>query len=351
MSYVRQFTATQFVWVFTIPLLFLGLHISKYSQCELSFTLEGQGRMLFDPISWQITPIQPPAGIVSLDSHSWIVEQTSSSHLMLVLHGKVSSPEGIVLNPPDTDGSSPAWSPRGDLIAFTVFDNGSHSIYIVKSDGSGSRNLTRASLQNETETNIPLQDDFPAWSPSGNQIAFRSNRGGNDGLWLVNVDGSGLKQIAYYGGLPIWSPDGQFIAWQTTPNRIGVVDLAADKISGAGGGNVTRSNPIWSPDSRWLGFLEGGVVEGPNTNRPLGSSISLYKMHPDGTERTRVTPADLPISEARWAPDTDVIAFTSKGQLYLVAGDGTNLQPITVAGQVNALIWVCRSDPATATKP
>ena len=60
----------------------------------------------------------------------------------------------------------------------------------------------------------PLTTGYdPALSPDGNWVAF-TREGGQNGLWLINVDGSGERKV--FGereGLrsPKWSPDGKYI--------------------------------------------------------------------------------------------------------------------------------------------
>ena len=67
----------------------------------------------------------------------------------------------------------------------------------MNADGSNPRQLTRYAGSN------------PAWSPDGRRIAFRSRFD----LFVVNVDGSGLRRLARNGSAPTWSPDGRTIAF------------------------------------------------------------------------------------------------------------------------------------------
>ncbi len=111
-----------------------------------------------------------------------------------------------------TDGSGldqePAWSPDGSRIAFSRGPLDSRDIYAMNADGSGQTNLT----------NNPANDSDPAWSqgaavptptapadptdepaepgPSAtSQIAFTSDRDGNDEIYVMNDDGSGQTNL------------------------------------------------------------------------------------------------------------------------------------------------------------
>jgi TolB protein len=76
---------------------------------------------------------------------------------------------------------SPSWSPDGEWIAWHT-NNG---IWVMRSDGSDQWHLT------EGET--------PSWSPDSQRIVFSKSSPNNEKvvLWIINRDGSGLKQITF----------------------------------------------------------------------------------------------------------------------------------------------------------
>lgn len=74
-----------------------------------------------------------------------------------------------------TEDINPAWSPTGDLIAFQSVRDGQAEIYVMDSDGSNQRNVT----------NHEVWDSFPGWSPDGTQITFTSGRDGDDEIYSL----------------------------------------------------------------------------------------------------------------------------------------------------------------------
>ena len=59
----------------------------------------------------------------------------------------------------------------------------------------------------------------PRYSPNGREIAFTSDRGGGDNIWVVNRDGSSphaiTKETFRLLNGPAWTPDGNFIVART----------------------------------------------------------------------------------------------------------------------------------------
>ena len=95
----------------------------------------------------------------------------------------------------------PAWSPDGTQIAFVSQRGGNEEIYVMNAaDGSNPTNLT----------NHASNEFQPAWSPDGTQIAFYSNRDGNNEIYVMDAaDGSNPTNLTMNHASdrqPAWSP-------------------------------------------------------------------------------------------------------------------------------------------------
>jgi TolB protein len=94
--------------------------------------------------------------------------------------------------------STPVWSPRGDLIAFTRQTGGRFQIGVIRPDGSGERILSESYFE-----------EGPTWAPNGRVLMFhRDTPGGESSMWAVDVSGRNLRRIATPGAAsdPAWSP-------------------------------------------------------------------------------------------------------------------------------------------------
>jgi Tol biopolymer transport system component len=114
----------------------------------------------------------------------------------------------------------------GDLVAFTRDSR----IWLIRSDGSGARQLTDPPRAGEWgNTNLPFGDYDPRISPDGARLVFerlvddRSPHGNYD-LFTIGIDGSGLTRLTSSGhtqGLANWSHAGDWISYIVTTEADG----------------------------------------------------------------------------------------------------------------------------------
>ena len=168
---------------------------------------------------------------------------------------------------------SPSWSPDGEWIAVArgpsfAPPDGAVDIWILRPDGTDARNLTAGSTAN---------DGWPAFSPDGRKIVFRSGRDGNHEIYLMDADGGHPRRLTDHDGtdtMPSFSPTGAEIAFVST--RDGDYEVYTLKL-GPGGepGELRRitsspgfdMHPHYSPDGRWLIVSTGRF--GMNDERPF----------------------------------------------------------------------------------
>ncbi|MDZ7343202.1 MAG: hypothetical protein ONA90_01675 [candidate division KSB1 bacterium] len=101
----------------------------------------------------------------------------------------------------------PHWSPDGNKIVHIRYLVGVFSSEVFAMDTSGT-NPTRLTFNNST-------DYTPRYSPDGTKLAFYSQpRVGPPAIWLMPSDGSSTSKVSLdFAGNFDWSPDGQCIAF------------------------------------------------------------------------------------------------------------------------------------------
>jgi TolB protein len=168
---------------------------------------------------------------------------------------------------PQYDGA-PTWSPDGKWIAFETYAEGHLEIALATPE-----DLTQPPAM---LTSNQFENYSPRWSPTGREIIFISNQGGNEDVWLANLD----KIDDRFSNLsntpdtkeshPAWSPDGKLIAWVSDVQNVKTVHVwdtlqPTQPARPLGNGDW----PVWSP----LGDAVLTRVTNPNQ-----VSITIYNL-------------------------------------------------------------------------
>jgi len=247
----------------------------------------------------------------------------------------------------------PDWSPDGSRIVFErQFEDKPYEIWSVRPDGSELRQIDPGCPPGITEDQICEEED-PAWSPDGEQIAFGNPFGKIKFIggveWIevgavavMDADGSNHRQLTQLRRptssedfQPVWAPDGKRIAFQrenstaSPRNRRAIFVINSD---GSGLRRVTPwkldagDHPDWSPDGRWILFRSQSFDLGGN----------LHAIRPNGTglkQLTHVRP-DVEVLSSSYSPDGKSIVFSRTGKgglpdLFVMRSDGSKIRQLT----------------------
>jgi Tol biopolymer transport system component len=171
-------------------------------------------------------------------------------------------------------------------------------------------------------TDRRARDLRPRWSPDGAQVAFFSDASGNDEIWVVNADGTGLRRLTDHPGAdfdPDWLPDGRllFASDRDGDENIYVLDPGDGAItqlthydSGRTGG------PSAAADGRRITFSSDGIF-----------SWQVYVLDVGSGAIERITGPAPGACNPAWRPGSDRIAYMSGGDLI-----GTDLRSVAPSG-------------------
>ena len=207
-----------------------------------------------------------------------------------------------IILPPTTQPTATPMGGGAGQIAFASDRSGTTQIWVMNVDGSDLRQVT----------DMPEGSCQPAWSPDGMRMVFISPCIRNQesypgaGLFVVNLDGSELTPLPTVPGGdydPSWSPDGKFIVFTSLRNsgrpriyRLSLEDGAVERLSQQYDRDL---NPAWSPDGQQIAFatINKGIQQ-------------IWTMNPDGSDRQTFSLSGPKInSNPAWSPDGEVILF------------------------------------------
>lgn len=208
----------------------------------------------------------------------------------------------------------PTWSPTGNEISFVSLGAtiATNALWVTDVAGAAPpRAVMRpARVDGPLDWNSPIGIIMdPAFSPDGARLAFACI-GGANGIFVVNVDGSGLQRLTLHANdrAPAWSPDGTRIAFtrlsgdQLDANGLPHSDLYVMNADGTQmrrltAGLADESGPSWSPDGTRLAYAADGSSEPVPVGGVLVPSATPFPPIPTlpfATVTPQVAPSPLP---------------------------------------------------------
>ncbi len=212
-------------------------------------------------------PSDAPQGTIAFSSvavRHWDLYSNSAEH-----------DESAITSDPALDFNA-AFSPADPKIAFVSERHGNMELYVSHVDGSGLQRLTN---------NFAL-DDHPTWSPDGKRLAFVSTREASNevgrawnAIYVMNADGSDVRKLSQSNAAdysPAWSPSGDLIAFASGSGQSGKSDIYVMDSDGKGRRLVVSNGG-------WPAFIESGKAIAFHRRRE-GKSWDIWRVNLDGSK-------------------------------------------------------------------
>jgi len=230
----------------------------------------------------------------------------------------------------------PSLSPEGTFFVYAKPMGGNFDLFLQRVDGGSPIRLA---------ANSPADDTQPAYSPDGQQIAFRSERDGG-GIFLMGATGESARRLTEFGFNPAWSPDGREIAVATesaldpasreSRSQIYLVDVAKGERRSLGVPDGVQ--PSWSPHGKRIAYW--GLAQ-------PGARRAIWTVSAEGGTPVPVVDDVYYNWSPVWSPQGGLLYFASNRggsmNLWRVAVDedsgevGGVPQPITTPSAWSAL--------------
>ena len=245
------------------------------SQAEIYMqTLTSDGRPEGDPDKLTDRGVRSTSPVWSADGRriffsSGIFNSTVNDLYRLQVRPRTSEPPERLTSSSGDAHFSLATSWRGGLLAYTRRQI-DLNIWVVERNGQG----WKAPQPVQLLSSVRNEQD-PALSPDGRQIAFVSDRSGHQELWIAQRDGSQARRITFfdgaYTGSPRWSPDSRQITFTVLTRDAYSIWLVV-----AAGGSPRRlveagCSSSWSRDGRWIYY-----------STPTHQSPRIFKVPAEG---------------------------------------------------------------------
>jgi Tol biopolymer transport system component len=232
---------------------------------------------------------------------------------MLVIANADGSNQRTIFESAATDNlTSPAWSPRGDAIAFSV------GAFFRRAGSAPARLM---SIRPDGSALMPLSDGttndgMASWSPDGRELVFRVADGPTRGLYVLDVAARERRRLPTESDrdtFPYWSPRGAWITF--TSQRDGDYEIYRIKSDGTGLARLTHAaghdaHASVSPDGEWIAFATSrqgfkdealGLIVGARPP-PFQSYGEIAVMRIDGSDVRLLTDNSVEEGVPVWVP-------------------------------------------------
>ncbi len=225
--------------------------------------------------------------------------------------------------------NTPDLSPDGEWLAFDSQGGPQDDLFVIRRDGTSLRQLT----------DDIYRDRQPRWSRDGKRIAFFSNRSGKIDVWTINADGSGLEQVTYTSSVTnvhAWSPDGARLICRNAGSNPFIIEVGkpwaeqSPQLLPTMGGSSD-----WFP---WSWSTDGRKVAGNTVRAGAPDGIVVYSF--ESRQYERLTDFG---SNPVWLSDSLRIMFQDRGRLYLVDSQSKKLHEVLSVAPHNFGIGVTLS--------
>ena len=213
----------------------------------------------------------------------------------------------------DPDGNKLSTvGPRGYVSSPYISPDGKYAIAAVTDPRQGRLKLWLYDLNRGTESPFTFGDgseQYPAWSPDSQQVAFSSTRAGQEDIYVKPVGGGSQEQplLTDPGEKEPdrWSSDGRYILFDYISKSTHGTDVWAAPLFGdhkpfpvaQGPGNDNWG--VFSPDGKWVGYSsdESGRAEiyivpfpGPGGKWQISTAGGIASFWPTSNELYYLTP-------------------------------------------------------------
>jgi len=200
------------------------------------------GSLFYPSISsdGKVIVFEEDGGLWKLDTASG---KASEVKIDIATDGKENNFEVLAIN---GKADSYSLSPSGQRAAISAHGE----IFSIATEHGDATRVTRSYAR----------DTQPVWAPDGKSIAYVSDQGGRDSVWVAAADGSNTKKLTDSDNEKTrvgWMPDSKAIFFTASDHGLYVVDTAGGaprKIASNDASNIQGAEV--SPDGKWFAYAK-----------------------------------------------------------------------------------------------